>query len=132
MNFLIFEEIKKVVGDSGIYINDRHLNILVDVMTNKGYIMSIDRHGINRSENGPLARSSFEETTDQLVKAGIYAQTDNMISVTANIMTGQKAKFGTNMSNLIQDLDLMIEKGQKQVDIGKSKKTIFSLKEIIS
>ncbi len=129
---LLFEEIKKVVGDSGIYINDRHLNILVDVMTNKGYIMSIDRHGINRSENGPLARSSFEETTDQLVKAGIYAQTDNMISVTANIMTGQKAKFGTNMSNLIQDLDLMVEKGQKQVYIGKSKKTIFSLKEIIS
>jgi len=129
---LLFEEIKKVVGDSGIYINDRHLNILVDLMTNKGYIMSIDRHGINRSENGPLARSSFEETTDQLVKAGIYAQTDNMVSVTANIMTGQKAKFGTNMSNLIQDLDLMVEKGQKQVYIGKSKKTIFSLKEIIS
>jgi len=129
---LLFEEIKKVVGDSGIYINDRHLSILVDLMTNKGYIMSIDRHGINRSENGPLARSSFEETTDQLVKAGIYAQTDNMISVTANIMTGQKAKFGTNMGTLIQDLELMAEKGLKQVDVKKSKKTIFSLKEIIS
>jgi hypothetical protein len=55
-----------------------------------------------------------------------------MISVTANIMTGQKAKFGTNMSTLIQDLDIMVEKGQKQVELGQSKKTIFSLKEIIS
>jgi DNA-directed RNA polymerase II subunit RPB1 len=101
-------------------------------MTNKGYIMSIDRHGINRSERGPLVRSSFEETTDQLVKAGIYSQVDNMVSVTANIMTGQKAKFGTHMSSIIQDMKLIIEKGKKPVDIQKEKKTIFSLKQIIS
>jgi DNA-directed RNA polymerase II subunit RPB1 len=129
---ILFEEIKQVIGDSGIYINDRHLNILVDVMTNKGYIMSIDRHGINRSERGPLARSSFEETTDQLVKAGVYSQVDNMVSVTANIMTGQKAKFGTHMSSIIQDMKLIIEKGKKPVDFQKMKKTIFSLKQIIS
>ena len=101
-------------------------------MTNKGYIMSIDRHGINRSDTGPLARSSFEETTDQLVKAGIYSQIDNMVSVTANIMTGQKAKFGTNMASLIQDIDLMRNNGKKQVDVKQSKKTIFSLKEILT
>ncbi len=129
---ILFEEIKQVIGDSGIYINDRHLNILVDVMTNKGYIMSIDRHGINRSETGPLARSSFEETTDQLVKAGIYSQVDNMVSVTANIMTGQKAKFGTHMSSIIQDMKLITEKGKKPVEIPREKKTIFSLKQIIS
>jgi DNA-directed RNA polymerase II subunit RPB1 len=129
---ILFEEIKQVIGDSGIYINDRHLNILVDVMTNKGYIMSIDRHGINRSERGPLVRSSFEETTDQLVKAGVYSQVDNMVSVTANIMTGQKAKFGTHMSSIIQDMKLIIDKGIKPVEIPREKKTIFSLKQIIS
>ena len=129
---ILFKEIKNVIGDSGIYINSRHLDILVDVMTNKGYIMSIDRHGINRSDTGPLARSSFEETTDQLVKAGIYSQIDNMVSVTANIMTGQKARFGTNMASLIQDIDLMRENGKEQVDVKQSKKTIFSLKEILT
>ena len=129
---ILFKEIKNVIGDSGIYINSRHLDILVDVMTNKGYIMSIDRHGINRSDTGPLARSSFEETTDQLVKAGIYSQIDNMVSVTANIMTGQKARFGTNMASLIQDIDLMRENGKEQIDVKQSKKTIFSLKEILT
>ena len=129
---ILFKEIKNVIGDSGIYINSRHLDILVDIMTNKGYIMSIDRHGINRSDTGPLARSSFEETTDQLVKAGIYSQIDNMVSVTANIMTGQKARFGTNMASLIQDIDLMRENGKEQVDVKQSKKTIFSLKEILT
>ena len=129
---ILFKEIKNVIEDSGIYINSRHLDILVDVMTNKGYIMSIDRHGINRSDRGPLARSSFEETTDQLVKAGIYSQIDNMVSVTANIMTGQKARFGTNMASLIQDIDLIRDKGREQVDIKQSKKTIFSLKEILT
>jgi hypothetical protein len=31
-------------------------------MTSRGYLMAITRHGINRTENSPLAQCSFEET----------------------------------------------------------------------
>lgn len=37
---------------AGSYVNYRHLAILVDVMTFRGHIMSITRHGINRVETG--------------------------------------------------------------------------------
>ncbi len=100
---ILYEEIKSVIEHSGIYIDSRHLNLLVDKMTSKGHVMSIDRHGINKSDSGPLARSSFEETTDQLVKAGIFNEIDLMNSVTSNIITAQKSKFGTNLPQLIFD-----------------------------
>ena len=46
-------------------------------MTNKGTLMSIDRFGINRDlDIGPLAKCSFEETTEQIFKAAIFGEKD--------------------------------------------------------
>jgi DNA-directed RNA polymerase II subunit RPB1 len=70
-------------------------------MTHRGYIMSIDRHGINKSEAGPLARCSFEETTDQLAKAGVFSQIDDVVSLSSNIIVGKTPIFGTNMFDII-------------------------------
>jgi len=39
--------------------------LLCDVMTAKGHLMAITRHGINRQETGALARCSFEETVSK-------------------------------------------------------------------
>jgi len=57
---------------------NRHLAILCDVMTSRGHLMAITRHGINRSEAGPLAQCSFEETVDILMRAAVFAEKDNM------------------------------------------------------
>ena len=40
----------------------------VDSMTRNGHFMAITRHGINRTENGPLQQCSFEETVDILFR----------------------------------------------------------------
>jgi len=37
-------------------------------MTARGHFMAITRHGINRTESGPLAQCSFEETVDILFR----------------------------------------------------------------
>lgn len=55
-------EINHVISFDGSYVNYRHLALLCDVMTAKGHLMAITRHGINRQEVGPLMRCSFEET----------------------------------------------------------------------
>ena len=39
-------------------------------MTARGHFMAITRHGINRTESGPLAQCSFEETVDILFRRG--------------------------------------------------------------
>ena len=50
------------------YVNYRHLAALCDSMTARGHFMAITRHGINRTESGPLAQCSFEETVDILFR----------------------------------------------------------------
>lgn len=56
------KEMNHVISFDGSYVNYRHLSLLCDVMTAKGHLMAITRHGINRQETGALARCSFEET----------------------------------------------------------------------
>ena len=44
----ILNEIRSVINVSGGNVNYRHLAILCDVMTQRGHLMAITRHGINR------------------------------------------------------------------------------------
>jgi len=97
----LYNEIQEVL--ESITVNYRHTSLLVDVQTNKGYILSIDRHGINRGDIGPLAKCSFEETTDKLIKAGIFAEYDKINGVSANIILGQVVPAGTGDVRVLID-----------------------------
>jgi len=65
--------------------------------------MAITRHGINRVENGPLMRCSFEETVDILFEASAHGMTDRMRGVSGPIMMGQLAPVGTGSFDLVLD-----------------------------
>ena len=116
----LYNEISEVIKDADLYVNYRHLALLVDTMTNKGYLLSIDRHGINRVDIGPLAKSSFEETTDMLIKAGIFSEVDKINGVSANIILGQIPPCGTGDSEILVDelklSELMSDYQQEQSD----------------
>lgn len=43
----LMRELTQVLAFDGSYVNHRHLALLVDVMTSRGYLMAITRHGIN-------------------------------------------------------------------------------------
>jgi DNA-directed RNA polymerase II subunit RPB1 len=85
------------------YINMRHINLLCEVMTCRGSLVSIDRHGINSGDTGPLAKCSFEDTTDTLIKAGIFGERDKLQGVSSNIMMGQIIPAGTGMCDILLD-----------------------------
>ena len=97
------KEIKEVVDHAGEYINERHIELLCDIMTCKGELVSINRQGINRGDVGPLAKCSFEDTTDQLIKASIFSEKDHLKGVSANIMMGQTIKSGTGLCDILFD-----------------------------
>lgn len=65
----LLKELRGVIEFDGSYVNYRHLAILCDSMTRGGHFMAITRHGINRTENGPLQQCSFEETVDILYRS---------------------------------------------------------------
>ena len=85
------------------------MGLLADVITNKGNLMSIDRHGINKSDIGPLAKCSFEETPDIIARAAIFGELDNVLGVSANIMLGQEVPIGTGSVELLFDEEKYLE-----------------------
>jgi DNA-directed RNA polymerase II subunit RPB1 len=84
-------------------VNPRHMLLLVDTMTNRGKLQSIDRHGINRGDVGPFAKCSFEETTDMLRDACVFANVDWVTGVSASIMLGQIPPGGTGDTRVLLD-----------------------------
>jgi DNA-directed RNA polymerase II subunit RPB1 len=81
-------ELRFVLKTYGIYINYRHLSTLCDVMTQRGILTSITRHGINRVDTGPLRKCSFEETVEILYEAAVFSEIDKLSGITENIIMG--------------------------------------------
>ena len=88
-------------------LNIRHIELLVDVMTNFGTLNKADRFGTKKNQIGPIAHASFEEPTKHLIKAAVFGETDNMKGVSARVMTGEFIKNGTNSFNLILNENLI-------------------------
>mgnify|MGYP001314247726 CR=1 FL=1 len=111
---VLLNELNEVLDQEGV--NFRHLSLLVDTMTNKGNILSIDRHGINRSDIGPLAKCSFEETTDMLIKAGLFGEYDKMNGVSGNIMLGQIPPCGTGDTRILIDEEKLMNINKREIE----------------
>jgi DNA-directed RNA polymerase II subunit RPB1 len=103
---LLIQEVTDIIDT---YVNDRHIEILCDTMTNKGFLTAINRQGINRGDIGPLAKCSFEDTTDQLIKAGLFGEKDKLEGVSSNIMMGQTIKAGTGICDILLDEEKLIK-----------------------
>uniref|UniRef100_A0A8D9ELQ4 DNA-directed RNA polymerase subunit n=1 Tax=Cacopsylla melanoneura TaxID=428564 RepID=A0A8D9ELQ4_9HEMI len=99
------KEMNTVLQFYGLYVNYRHLALLCDVMTAKGHLMAITRHGINRQDTGALMRCSFEETVDVLMDAAAHAEADPMRGVSENIIMGQLPRMGTGCFDLLLDAE---------------------------
>ena len=100
----IEREMNHVISFDGSYVNYRHLALLCDMMTNKGHLMAITRHGINRQDVGPIMRCSFEETVDVLMEAAVHTEHDPLKGVSENLLLGQLAKIGTGAFDLLLDV----------------------------
>jgi DNA-directed RNA polymerase II subunit RPB1 len=46
----IMRELRGVIEFDGSYVNYHHLTLLCDLMTHRGSLMAITRHGINRAD----------------------------------------------------------------------------------
>jgi len=78
--------------------------------------MAITRHGINRTNMGPLMKCSFEETVEILMDAAIYAETDWMRAVSENCLMGQMAPIGTGVFDLYMDDKKSVDDQTLQVE----------------
>jgi DNA-directed RNA polymerase II subunit RPB1 len=103
----LLQEITGLFDEVGV--NQRHLGLLCDIMTRPGRFVSMDRYGINKLDIGPLAKASFEETEKILLKASLFGEVDPVVGVSANIMTGQPIRGGTNYTQVLLDEQALLK-----------------------
>lgn len=103
----ISRELTQVLSFDGSYVNARHLNILCDVMTSRGYVMAVTRHGINKSDTGALMRCSFEQTVEILLEAAAAGELDDCRGVSENLILGQVAPVGTGTMDILLDQNML-------------------------
>ncbi|KIJ58730.1 hypothetical protein HYDPIDRAFT_163162 [Hydnomerulius pinastri MD-312] len=103
----IMRELRGVIEFDGSYVNYRHLALLCDLMTHRGTLMAITRHGINRADTGALMRCSFEETVEILMEAAAVGEKDDCHGIAENVMFGQLAPMGTGAFDVALDIDML-------------------------
>ncbi|KAF8885266.1 hypothetical protein CPB84DRAFT_1850463 [Gymnopilus junonius] len=103
----IMKELRGVIEFDGSYVNYRHLALLCDLMTHRGTLMAITRHGINRADTGALMRCSFEETVEILMEAAAVGEKDDCHGIAENVMFGQMAPMGTGAFEVALDIDML-------------------------
>ena len=112
----LVQELRNVLKPYGIYVNYRHISILCDLMTQRGILTSITRHGLNKSEYGPIRKASFEETVEILLEAGIFSQKDELKGISENILLGKLTNVGTGFFDLLIDFNAFENQNKRNED----------------
>ncbi|WP_435127301.1 DNA-directed RNA polymerase subunit A'' [Halobaculum sp. D14] len=97
----IINETMETLEEQGLDdVNIRHLMLVSDIMTNRGTVESIGRHGISGSKESVLARAAFEVTVNHLLDAAIHGEEDDLNGVIENVIVGKPVSIGTGDVNL--------------------------------
>ena len=109
-------------------VNHSHMSVLIDMMTHMGFIISIDRHGLDKVDSEPIAKASFEKTMDHFLNAALFNQKDNLQSVSSRIMLGRVIPGGTGAFELMLDTD-KLENSEYTKDENGGRITFPALEE---
>ena len=112
--FIIEQQIRSTMASNNALTSPRHIGLLVNKMAHNREFMSVDRHGINREDIGPLAKASFEQTSEQFKEAALFGAIDKLEGVSANIIVGQIPKSGTGAVKLYLDEELLSKELEKK------------------
>ena len=106
-------EIRKILSYYGLYVNARHVLILVDWMTHSGVMTPTTRHGMKNVFSSPLQRATFEEVVDVVTNAAAFNEVDDLSGVAQRIVVGAPPIIGTN-TNLEMVKDEVVERAYAQ------------------
>jgi DNA-directed RNA polymerase subunit A' len=96
----LVREVTNTLEEQGLEVDIRHIMLVADLMTSKGYLQQIGRHGIAGTKTSVLARAAFEITVPTIAKASMEGQTEALKGVTENVIVGATVPVGTGMVDL--------------------------------
>ncbi|XP_073269578.1 DNA-directed RNA polymerase III subunit 1-like isoform X1 [Primulina huaijiensis] len=100
----IIDEIQLTMSSHGMSIDTRHMMLLADLMTSKGEVLGITRHGVGKLNDSVLMLASFEKTADLLFNASVNGRVDRIEGISERIIMGIPIQIGTGMFKVRQSV----------------------------
>lgn len=91
----IIKEMDAVFSGHSISVDNRHLNLIADAMTQSGGYKAFNRNGLVKEGNSPFMKMSFETTVGFLRDAILDAGADDLTGPSARIVVGKRSGVGT-------------------------------------
>ncbi|MFQ5800953.1 MAG: DNA-directed RNA polymerase subunit A'', partial [Candidatus Hydrothermarchaeales archaeon] len=101
----IISEILDTLNEQGLRVDIRHIMLISSAMTVNGRVRAIGRHGISGDKASVLDRAAFEITVDNLLKAGVKGEYEELDGVVKNVIVGQPIHLGTGMVELAMKIE---------------------------
>ncbi len=109
----LIREVTNTLEEQGLEVDMRHIMLVADLMTSKGHLQQIGRHGIAGTKTSVLARAAFEITVPTIAKASLEGQVESLKGVTENVIVGATVPIGTGMVELYMSVKDENEKSRK-------------------
>ncbi|SPN79224.1 DNA-directed RNA polymerase RPB1 (domain 5) [Brazilian cedratvirus IHUMI] len=86
-----------------LYVFAGHLELMADFVTNMGILSAINTTGIGRQAIGSLAKATYRKPMDILYRAASAGEVNDIRSVSASVLLGQRPRIGTGYVDLLPD-----------------------------
>jgi len=97
---ILINEVTSTLDEQGLEVDIRHILLVADLMTSRGFLQSIGRHGIAGAKGSVLARAAFEITVPTLAEAAVTGEIEALKGVTENVIVGMSIPVGTGIVDL--------------------------------
>ncbi|PGG97586.1 hypothetical protein AJ79_09149 [Helicocarpus griseus UAMH5409] len=97
----IIREMAAVFEGHSIAVDNRHLNLIGDVMTHAGGFRAFNRMGLVKDSTSPLMKMSFETTVGFLRDAVLERDFDNLDGPSSRIVMGRVGTVGTGAFDVL-------------------------------
>ena len=103
----LIDEINNILAFYGLYVNARHILLVVDWMTFPGKLIPLTRHGIKEVDQSPLKKATFEEIINVFNQSAMLNETDHLRGMSERILVGAAPYIGPNVDlDIINDMEV--------------------------
>ncbi|UCH01877.1 MAG: DNA-directed RNA polymerase subunit A' [Candidatus Bathyarchaeota archaeon] len=100
----LIEEARSVLEEQGLDVDVRHVMLVADIMTSRGQIYQVGRHGVSGKKSSVLAKAAFEITIPTIIEAASKGTVDVFKGATESVIVGQNIPVGTGLIELYMGL----------------------------
>ncbi|CAL6053543.1 DNA-directed_RNA polymerase subunit [Hexamita inflata] len=99
----IIQEASAVFSVYSISVDQRHLALVADYMTQLGGVRACSRNGIGAQPH-PISKASFERATHFVTEAAMFNNADGIRAPASSITVGQLSQYGTGAFDVMIDV----------------------------